>query len=189
MRHARTRLLGMALLVLTAAGSLPGGAAADDETALWEALRSGAAFAMIRHALAPGTGDPADFDINDCTTQRNLDDEGRAQAVELGKRFRAQGIDDVTVHTSAWCRCVDTADLMALGPVEILAPLNSFFRQMDRRAAQTDALRAWLADQPADTPIVLVTHQVNITALTDVFPRSGEIIVVARDGGAVQGRL
>lgn len=147
---------------------------------------------MIRHALAPGTGDPTEFDLTDCDTQRNLDSEGRAQAERLGARFRAEGIDGMTIHTSAWCRCRDTADLMALGPVEVLPPLNSFFRKMERRAPQTEALRAWLAGRAEGDPVILITHQVNITALANVFPRSGEIIVLRRsDAGTfeVLGRM
>lgn len=180
--------IGGALLALTLSPTV----AMADDAALWAALRSGDAFAMIRHALAPGTGDPSNFDIANCDTQRNLDAEGRAQAEALGARFRAEGLDGIPVRTSAWCRCRDTADLMALGPVEVLPPLNSFFRKMKRRAPQTEALKAWLGERPDNEPIILVTHQVNITALTNVFPRSGEIIVVRRsDAGTFEviGRL
>jgi len=155
-------------------------AAAQDTERLWEALRAGTAFAMMRHALAPGTGDPANLTIGDCATQRNLSAEGRRQAAETGDRFRANGITQARVYSSAWCRCRDTAELMRLGPVETLPPLNSFFRSFERREPQTDALKEWLAEQKPGGPLLLVTHQVNIRALTGAYTRSGEIVVVRR---------
>ncbi len=144
----------------------------------WDALKNGTAFVIMRHALAPGTGDPGNFDVNDCTTQRNLSDRGRQQARETGELFQANGIAAADVFTSAWCRCRETAELLALGDVRTLAPLNSFFRQRDRRELQTTALKDWLQARSADKPLVLVTHQVNITALTGIFPKSGELIFV-----------
>ncbi|MGB0683436.1 MAG: histidine phosphatase family protein [Magnetovibrionaceae bacterium] len=161
------------------------------EQALWSALKSGEAVAMIRHALAPGTGDPENFRVDDCATQRNLDQRGRDQARVIGQRFRDAGIARAKILSSAWCRCLETADIMDLGPVENLPALNSFFRKFERREPQTRALRAYLKGREAG-PLVLVTHQVNITALTDVFPQSGEIIVVRpkADGSVtVMGRL
>ena len=148
---------------------------------LWAAVRSGEAVAMMRHALAPGTGDPAGFDVDDCTTQRNLSVEGREQARRTGDAFRANGIMLAEVKTSAWCRCQDTASLMNLGTPEVLPPLNSFFQNRGQRDPQTDALRQWLAARTGSEPLVLVTHQVNITALTGAFASSGEIVVIDRD--------
>ena len=144
----------------------------------WDALKNGTAFVIMRHALAPGTGDPENFDVGKCDTQRNLSDQGRRQARETGKLFQTNGIAEAEVFTSAWCRCRDTARLLALGAVRTLEPLNSFFRRQDRREAQTLALKDWLQARTRDKPLVLVTHQVNITALTGVFPKSGELILV-----------
>lgn len=144
----------------------------------WDALKAGTAFVIMRHALAPGTGDPENIDLSKCETQRNLSDQGRQQARETGTLFRNNGIAAADVFTSAWCRCRDTAMLLALGAVETLEPLNSFFRRQDRRQAQTLALKDWLQARTGDRPLVLVTHQVNITALTGVFPKSGELIFV-----------
>lgn len=182
------------LLALTLGLGTP--AAARDDAALWEAVRSGTAFAMMRHALAPGTGDPQTVVIGDCTTQRNLSDSGREQSRNIGAAFRANGIGAARVLTSAWCRCEETAELLGIGKVTVLPPLNSFFTSREREPAQTAALGAWIAaDKPVrikDNPLVLVTHQVNITALTGVFPRSGEIIVARyADDGQVEvlGRL
>lgn len=156
---------------------------------LWEALRSGAAVALVRHAEAPGTGDPAGFRLDDCSTQRNLSPAGLAQAARLGESFRRPGIASAEIRSSAWCRCRDTATGLALGPVQIAEPLNSFFGNSAARDDSTAALRQLIAGLPADKPAVLVTHQVNITALTGIFPRSGEVIVMQRDGLAVLGRL
>lgn len=163
-----------------------------DEHTVWNALKSGNHVAIMRHAIAPGTGDPAHFKIGDCVTQRNLSAVGRKQAAYIGERFRAKGIHKARVRSSQWCRCLDTATGLALGPVQSLPVLNSFFRNFERQDQQTRQLKAWLDKQPLDAPLVLVTHQVNITALTGVFPASGEMLVLHRSkAGAyvVVGRI
>lgn len=188
-RRTLFQLAAAACLALPLA-SLPGPAKANE--ALWAALREGRAFAMMRHALAPGTGDPANFDVNDCTTQRNLSVEGREQARRAGDAFRDNGINMAEVKTSAWCRCRDTASLMNLGTPEVLEPLNSFFQSRGQRDPQTQALKQWLGEWVGSKPLILVTHQVNISALTGEFASSGEIIVVDRnvsDGVKVLGSL
>lgn len=146
--------------------------------AAWAALAGGGHAALLRHATAPGFGDPKGFRLDDCSTQRTLSEAGREEARMVGERFRSRGIAINGVYSSVWCRCLETARLLDLGPVEPLAPLNSFFETRERAEAQTAALRAWLAAQPAADTLVLVTHQVNITALTGVIPVSGEIVVV-----------
>lgn len=166
-------------------GAVPAQAA---DNMAWTALGKGEAFAIIRHALAPGTSDPDNFDIDDCATQRNLSDEGRAQAARLGGMFRDNGIVEADVYTSAWCRCRETAELMDIGTPEALPAINSFFRSMQREAEQTRALKEYVETRQSDRPLVLVTHQVNITALTGIFPQSGEIIFVAKDD-PVTGRV
>jgi phosphohistidine phosphatase SixA len=157
---------------------LPGTARAG-----WEALGQPGAVALIRHALAPGTGDPAAFRLEDCATQRNLDEAGRAQARGIGAAIRAAGVPVSRVLTSQWCRCRETAVLLDVGPIEDLPALNSFFGDRAKGPARTAALRDYLAAQP-EGPLVLVTHQVNITALTGIVPRAGEavIVTVAPDG-------
>jgi broad specificity phosphatase PhoE len=136
--------------------------------------------ALLRHAIAPGTGDPLAFALGDCTTQRNLSDEGRDQAARIGARFSKNGIRTAAVFTSQWCRCRETAKLLRLGPVTELPVLNSFFRRRELREPQTRMLQEWLAGQDPERPLVLVTHQVNITALTGVYPRSGELVIIRR---------
>ncbi len=153
----------------------------ENEAALWSALRSGGHVALMRHALAPGTGDPPEFSIVDCSTQRNLSEEGRLQAKRIGDRFRANGIESASVYSSQWCRCVDTAELLGLGLVKELPILNSFYLDFERRQPQTQKLQEWIASQNLDQPTVLVTHQVNINALTNVYTSSGEMVIVRRN--------
>lgn len=138
---------------------------------------------LLRHALAPGTGDPAGFTLRDCSTQRNLDASGRSQAVKLGERLAGASISRARVYSSQWCRCLDTARLLDLGPVTELPALNSFFERPQERDANITALRAFLARLPVDgPPVVLVTHQVTISALTGVFAASGGGVLLQLDG-------
>lgn len=136
---------------------------------------------VLRHARAPGTGDPADFLLGDCTTQRNLSDEGRRQAARIGARLRAAGLAETTVYSSQWCRCLETARALAVGPVVELPALNSFFRSPGEEEKYNRALQAWIATAELSRPVVLVTHQVNITALTGIVPAEGEILILRRD--------
>jgi len=187
LRQVLTALAAMTVIWL----ALPAGLIADTR-ATWKALQSEDHFAIMRHAIAPGTGDPANFKIGDCSTQRNLSQEGRRQAVAIGRRFRSNGMEKARVLSSQWCRCLETAKLLALGPVEPLSALNSFFQQFEQETQQTEQLKAWLDKQDFAEPLVLVTHQVNITALINVFPASGEMVVVRRSAiGAyrVVGRI
>jgi phosphohistidine phosphatase SixA len=159
-----------------------------DEATAWAALREGGHIILMRHATAPGVGDPPGFRLGDCSTQRLLSGAGRAQAKAIGAALRGRGVKADRVLTSAWCRCVDTAELMDLGPVEIFEPLNSFFRTGDSAASQTEAVRKLIGDWKGPGTLVLVTHQVNVTALTDVFPASGEMVVLRPDGRSI-GRI
>ena len=148
---------------------------------------------MMRHALAPGTGDPANFKLGDCTTQRNLSSEGREQAVRIGKAFRSRNIRISRVLSSQWCRCKDTAKLMNLGKVEAFAALNSFFNASSREGGQTAEVRRFILNN-RDIPgvTIVVTHQVNITGLTGIVPQAGESVVLrANEQGQVEvvGRL
>jgi phosphohistidine phosphatase SixA len=152
----------------------------DNTTVLWKELKAGNTLVLLRHALAPGMGDPDHFKLGDCSTQRNLSDNGRMQAAAIGDMFRLHGIETATVFSSQWCRCLETAKLLKLGPVEPLPILNSFFQQYERADSQTQNLQEWISKQSLAEPVVLVTHQVNITSLTGVYPSSGELVVVKR---------
>lgn len=134
---------------------------------------------LLRHAIAPGTGDPTNFQLTDCSTQRNLSEAGREQARQIGQAFRDRGVAVKQVLSSQWCRCLETAELMDLGTVEPYPPLNSFFRDRRTAATQTTATQNFLLSQASEPGvIVMVTHQVNITGLTDIVPRSGEAVVL-----------
>jgi broad specificity phosphatase PhoE len=129
---------------------------------------------ILRHALAPGTGDPPAFRLDDCSTQRNLDDSGRQQARTLGTRLAKAGISRASVYSSQWCRCLETARLLQLGPVVPLPALNSFYQREQDREANVAALRNFLAGLPVDgPPVVLVTHQFTINAFTHAGTPSG----------------
>ena len=164
---------------------------ASASTDLWEGLRSGESVAIMRHALAPGTGDPANFAIDNCATQRNLSGEGVKQATQVGELIRANRISDVNVYSSQWCRCMDTGAALAFEPPLALPLLNSFYRERSTETQQTSDLEQWIKsrleneNKDPTLPAVLVTHQVNITALTGVFPASGEIVFVTVKDDAV----
>ena len=177
--------------LLTVLGMLLCQPALADDATLWAGLRSGGDIALMRHAEAPGTGDPAGFRLDDCATQRNLSEQGRRQAEDAGALFRSKGIASATVYSSLWCRCLDTASGLGLGPVAPQPALNSFFDDAGRDRQQTEALRQLIRQRPQGRPLVMVTHQVNIAALTGVYPQSGEIIVVQPKNGRlnVMGKI
>ncbi|MGC5198741.1 histidine phosphatase family protein, partial [Aphanothece microscopica] len=153
-------------LLLPTAAILAGGthkASADD--AAWAVLREGG-LVLFRHAIAPGGGDPAGMRLGDCATQRNLDAEGRAQARRIGDAFRAQAAPVGAVLTSRWCRTRETADLAFPGLARDEPAFDSFFADRRTADAQTAAARDILLDWTGPGALVVVTHQVNITALT-----------------------
>jgi len=187
--HGSTAVGGLLVLALLLWSPAPG--QADLETAVWAALKNGGHVALLRHANAPGNDDPPGFRLDDCTTQRNLSEAGREQARSIGARFREHGIENVVIYSSQWCRCLETAKLLDLGKVNRFPGLNSFFRDGSREAVQTAEVRALINKRPKGTSLILVTHQVNITALSGVFPQSGEIVVLRPEGEnlTVVGRI
>jgi hypothetical protein len=168
--------------------TLPGPAIAEE--AAWAALREGG-IVLFRHAQAPGGGDPPGLRLGDCATQRNLDEAGRAQARRIGAAIRARGVAVGGVLASAWCRTLETAELAFPGLVRVEPAFNSFFADRGAGAAQTAAARAILLGWHGPGALVVSTHQVNITALTGIFPASGEGVVLrtGRDGLEVAGRI
>ncbi len=149
----------------------------------FSALKEPGVVALMRHALAPGTGDPANFDVKDCSTQRNLDDRGRAQARRIGDMMRAAGVEFDTIWSSQWCRSKDTAVLLEMGEVVEFPPINSHFAGRGDRAAQRKVTLEAIAEQPEGARLLLVTHFVNINALTGQGASSGEIVVTRRTQG------
>ncbi|MCH9675304.1 MAG: histidine phosphatase family protein [Gammaproteobacteria bacterium] len=142
---------------------------------------------MVRHALAPGNGDPPEFRLGECATQRNLDERGREQARAIGHWLRANGVFAARVYSSQWCRCRETAELMNVGEVTPLPALNSFYDRPTMREPTLEALRDFLATRTDDEPLtILVTHHVVIAAMTGLGVASGEGVLVER---AAPGRV
>jgi broad specificity phosphatase PhoE len=178
-RHAVcTRLLAQALALgaLWLAGH--GAARAADEAVL-AALRTGGVAVLLRHsATTPGVSDPPEFKLGDCSTQRNLNDEGRAQAQRLGEWFRARGAVPTAVRHSPWCRTRETAEL-AFGRSSEWVALSSPYQDRSSFDGQVADVRAYVAAlKPGERP-VLVTHGATITAIVDTsLPRQGEAVLV-----------
>jgi len=167
-------------------------AGADDAADAWKALRAGGHVALMRHADAPGgVGDPPDFRVEDCATQRNLSAKGRADAEKIGLRLKGEGIAFEKILSSPWCRCIDTARLMDLGTVETEATFGNVVVMKDQRQALTTGARALITQWTAGGNLLVVTHGANIQALAGVWLASGEIVVVkgGSDRAEPVGRL
>ena len=133
---------------------------------------------FLRHALAPGNGDPKNFDLNDCRTQRNLDEIGRRQARAIGKRIAAAELNLAGIYSSQWCRCLETALLLDLGAVTPFDGLNSFYQNHAPRDATLVKLKSMLANLPPDgAPVIMVTHYVTIQAVANIAVPSGGAVL------------
>ena len=162
------------LLILAALASAIGAPTRAAETVAMTEVAKPGRVVMLRHANAPGNGDPANFRLDDCATQRNLDQAGRDQARALGRRLAKAGVRPARILSSQWCRCQETARLLDLGPVEALPALNSFYARAKQREATLTALRAFIATLPTDgAPVILVTHQFTINGFTGEGTVSG----------------
>ncbi len=139
---------------------------------------------LMRHALAPGIGDPAGYSLADCGTQRNLDAQGRQQAMRTGQWLKRQGIQTAMVLTSPWCRCKDTASLLGYGQPEVEPAIGSFFEASQEAADYTQRLQkrlAQLGPTKEDKALILVTHHVNILDYTGSHVGSGDLVLVQFD--------
>ena len=144
-----------------------------------ELLRIGGCALMLRHTQTePGIGDPTGYRLDQCSTQRNLSNEGREQAKRIGQWLKGRGLTPQSIHTSTWCRCKDTAEL-AFGQYAVLSALNSMFDKRALQDSQTQELRTRLKNIATGQFEVWVTHQVNITALTGEVPAMGEAVLVS----------
>jgi phosphohistidine phosphatase SixA len=144
---------------------------------------------LMRHALATGTGDPAGYSLNDCSTQRNLDGQGKQQAIRTGQWLQRQGIQKAMVLTSPWCRCKDTANLLDFGQPEVEPAIGSFFEASHEAADYTQRLQkrlAQLGPTKGDKALILVTHHVNILDYMGSHVGSGDMVLVQFDA---QGKL
>jgi broad specificity phosphatase PhoE len=172
----------LALVVALAASA---SAAADEK--LWSLLKGGGQVVLVRHALTtPGAGDPPGMKIEDCSTQRNLADEGRRHAERIGAQWRKRAIPVERVVSSPWCRCLETARLAFRRP-EISGALSNLFGYPENREPQVREMRALVASHAGKGNLVLVTHGSTIAALTGISPGTGEMVVLSR--GKVAGRL
>ncbi len=133
---------------------------------------------FLRHALAPGNGDPEDFDPDNCQTQRNLDETGRRQARAIGKRIAAADLNLAGIYSSEWCRCLETALLLDLGAVTPFDGLNSFYQNHAPRDATLAKLNSKLANLPNNGgPVIMVTHYVTIQAVANIEVPSGGAVL------------
>lgn len=179
MRPGRRAFLLAALALFASCG------ASADETAAWAALRAGGHAALIRHASTePGLGDPPGYRLDDCATQRNLSAQGRDEAKRLGERLRAEGVKIEKVYASPWCRCRESAQI-AFGKAEEWEALSSFFDAPAREPGLSGRVKNRIGTYSTRRPegtVVMVTHHVNILALTGLAVGTGEIVVARPDG-------
>ena len=151
---------------------------ADLNKNLINQLEDGGKLIFIRHAYAPGNGDPNNFNLNDCSTQRNLNVDGRKQAQKIGKFFRENKIKIYKVLSSEWCRCKETADI-AFKNFSTNSFLNSFYssKYAKNRDKQVEALKNYVKKFNSNKNLILVTHYVLISEVLNYNPSSGEIVV------------
>jgi len=177
----------LALLLLLATAP----ALAEEEP--WALLRKGGHVVLVRHAqTTDGIGDPPGMRLDDCTTQRNLSEEGRSQARRIGAEFRQFRVPVDQVLSSEWCRCVETAGFAFGGTADVWPALNNLFGRPENRQKQIDELAARIAQWRGKGNLVLVTHGSTILALTRVGVQMGEMLILApkADGRfALVGRL
>ena len=158
--------------------SLPSTIKADLNENLINELEEGGKLIFIRHAIAPGGGDPENFDINECGTQRNLDKNGKTQAIKIGNYLSRNKILIDKVISSEWCRCKETA-LLAFKKFETKSFLNSFYSSkfVKNKDQQMKDLKMYIKKWKSKKNLVLVTHFVVISEILDYNPSSGEIVI------------
>ena len=177
----------VALCVLAISLGVTPGRAAGESPDAWVGLLQGGHVALIRHGNAPPGygGDPPGFRIDDCKTQRNLDEQGRGEARALGEAFRTQGVRVDRILSSPWCRCLETARLMAVGPVETSWALVP---DVDRSASvRLRELKEIVASWRGPGTLVLVTHALTVRALLGFLPVQGETVVLKPAPESVAG--
>jgi phosphohistidine phosphatase SixA len=169
-------VMGFVLAVLLSLFAVSDAHATD---AIWEALRTPGSVVVVRHSYAPGAFDPPTARLDDCSTQRNLDESGRAQARRLGEAFRQHGIAVGTILSSPRCRCLDTARI-AFGPPQGWEVLQGSLNDQARRQQQLIFIRQRIAEHVSGPPLVLVTHGSVVTDLTGLNIRMGAFVVLRR---------
>lgn len=149
---------------------------------LIQSLKEGGKIIFIRHAYAPGGGDPDNFDVNDCSTQRNLNNEGISQSKLIGEFFVKNKIQIDQVLSSEWCRCKDTAKY-AFKNFKTFNALNSFFSSKfaKNEDKQIKDLKHFIQNWKSEKNLVLVTHYVVISSMLNMAVGSGEIVITNND--------
>ena len=157
--------------------------AAADVLDVWTRLRKGGLAILMRHAVTePGLGDPPGFRLDDCATQRNLSEAGRAHARRVGERFRAERVPIAEVYTSPWCRCRETARI-AFGAAQDWEPLSSIFDHAHSEPEYTERVKKRIAQATRrGGNVVMVTHNVNIAAIAALSVAPAELVVMRPDG-------
>lgn len=182
-RETRKLLYVILIWLLFVSGMQP---VVAEEKNIWDRLQGSnpkGYVLLMRHALAPGIGDPENFQINDCSTQRNLSAEGRLQAAEIGQWLKETKIKILRVESSRWCRAKETARLLEVGQVRLNKNLDSLFTESDiaNHPQTLQIRRAIVAHRDKRGLLVMVGHYVNITALTGVGVESGAGVIVKAD--------
>ena len=151
---------------------------ADLNKNLMNQLKDGEKLIFIRHAYAPGSGDPNNFNLNDCSTQRNLSEDGRKQAQKIGEFFKKNQINIEKVFSSEWCRCKETAEI-AFEDYSTKNFLNSFYsaKYIKNKTKQIEELSDYVRHFKSGQNLVFVTHYVLISEVLNYAPSSGEIVV------------
>ena len=132
---------------------------------------------FLRHSIAPGFGDPVFFNLNNCNTQRNLNEEGILQSKNIGIYFKSNNIRFSEVLSSEWCRCKDTVKEMDIGKWKTFSGLNSFFQGYSNKDEVLKKLNKKLSLTTNDELVLMVTHQVVIFKITGIAPPSGGIVI------------
>jgi phosphohistidine phosphatase SixA len=171
-------LIASAVAVLLFSFSMPSKSVADVSSA--SAVLNDSSYAIVaRHADAPGRGEPAGFDLNDCSTQRNLSDKGRNEARDLGAMFRSRGINVTKVLTSRWCRAHETAELMKLGPMENAPVFDNLEFNKPHANELLDGERKLIASWHGPGVLLVISHASNIKALTGIDAEQNAMLVVS----------
>jgi broad specificity phosphatase PhoE len=165
------------LLIVVACSVVAPPALATD--AVWDALRAPGSVVVLRHSYAPGGFDPPDARLDDCSTQRNLDEQGRAQAVRIGEAFKQHGIEVGKVLSSPRCRCMDTGRL-AFGRAEAWNVLQGSLGDADLRRRLVAQIKDVMAAHRDGPPLVLVTHGSVVSELTGLNIRMGSFVALRR---------
>ena len=178
-RQALPGWRGRATILCLIAALLAGGGDACGQADAWSALKRPGHAVFMRHSDAPGgAGDPAGFRLDDCATQRNLSEQGRAQARRTGAALARHEVAFDQVLSSPWCRCRETALIVTGQQAEASDALSNLVGRPEHRADQVAALKAYLGKLDPNSRALLVTHGIVITALVGVAPAQGEIVVV-----------